>query len=453
MRWVGSVLLCVAAAAPCASQSLASLVAEAEQRGARTGVVIQDGDRQLYAHRAGETFAPASNQKLLTAAAVLHALGVGYEFRTRFRLEAGELVVTAGGDPNWESGSGFDPARLLAPVVAELQRAQLRTLRGVRTEPGRFTGPARPSDWPADQLEREYCAPTSGLLVDASCFTASVRAPASGSAVVSEIVPDVFTLRGGIDVKPKGRALWGLRDSGDGLVAFGAIRPNAGPLTVRAAVRDPELVFRRLVERELQRAGIGLDPTAAAPADHALPDVATPLTPALRRMLVDSSNVHAEQLARVLGAELAEDGTLRGGVAELRRQVDGIVPLDAGCVLTDASGLSRSNRVTPRVLAAVLRHALASPWGNTWLQALPAAGQEGTLRERFGDAAELAALVRAKTGYIAGASALSGYVALADGRQRAFVILMNFDARKPIPNRELKLLQERIVAAAAELGG
>jgi D-alanyl-D-alanine carboxypeptidase/D-alanyl-D-alanine-endopeptidase (penicillin-binding protein 4) len=433
------------------SQQLASAIAEAERLGARTGVVILDGDELRYAHRAGELFAPASNQKLLTAVACVHGLGIDHELTTAFALRDGELFVTAGGDPNWESGTEYDPARLLAPIVAALRDAGVQAVRGVQLDLSAYSGRSRPPDWPADQRELAYCAPTGGLAVDAGCFAATVRAPASGEAIIAEVAPAVFTLRGGIEVRAKGRAIWGLRDDGRSLVAYGAIRPGAGPTRMRAAVQDPSAVFQRVVERVLADGGVRIDPSAA-PTTLALPPVCTPLRPALRRMLVDSSNFHAEQLARALGATARGDGSLAGGAAELRAQLAraGLV-LDDACVVADASGLSRTNRTTPRLLAAALRHALAQPWGEELRLLLPAAGEEGTLRERFRDDDALAARVRAKTGWIAGASALSGYLAMPDGRQRIFSILMNFEPRARVTNRQLKELQERIVAAAAEL--
>ena len=75
-------------------------VARAEAMGVRTGVAVLDADAAvLYRHRAAESFAPASNMKLLTAAGVLSELGRDYEFVTRFRLEQGALCVEASGDP------------------------------------------------------------------------------------------------------------------------------------------------------------------------------------------------------------------------------------------------------------------------------------------------------------------------------------------------------------------
>ena len=87
--------------------------------------------------------------------------------------------------------------------------------------------------------------------------------------------------------------------------------------------------------------------------------------------------------------------------------------------------------------------------------------QMGNCRQRFNsDPEELSARfvgspvrsrVRAKTGWIAGASALSGVLETRDGHQRLFTILMNYNPARGGLNRQLKSLQERMVEAMDHL--
>ena len=86
--------------------------------------------------------------------------------------------------------------------------------------------------------------------------------------------------------------------------------------------------------------------------------------------------------------------------------------------------------------------------GDALRDALPVAGRTGTLRSRF-RGTDLVDRVRAKTGWIRGASSLSGVVTCADGERRWFSILMNYDRSRGGLNKDLKKLQEQIVAAAA----
>src|SRR5262245_12292030 len=106
-------------AAPVRAQRLDDVIAAAEALGVRTGVVVRDVGAATPSaqHRGAEVFAPASNQKLLTAAAVLHGLGADFEFATVFRLRRGQLQVVASGDPNWITGTDDAPLTVFAQVA------------------------------------------------------------------------------------------------------------------------------------------------------------------------------------------------------------------------------------------------------------------------------------------------------------------------------------------------
>jgi D-alanyl-D-alanine carboxypeptidase/D-alanyl-D-alanine-endopeptidase (penicillin-binding protein 4) len=171
------------------------------------------------------------------------------------------------------------------------------------------------------------------------------------------------------------------------------------------------------------------------------------LEQAVLRMLEDSSNFDAEQCVRVLGAKIRNDGSLAGGLAAMKAQLEkrlGTVP--AGVVIVDGSGLSRENLVTPGLLVVALYASHGGPGGAVLRECLPVAGASGTLSDRF-TGTNLVGRARGKTGWIRGASSLSGVVERADGGVRWFSILMNYDRRKNGLNKDLKALQEKIVAA------
>jgi D-alanyl-D-alanine carboxypeptidase/D-alanyl-D-alanine-endopeptidase (penicillin-binding protein 4) len=78
------------------------------------------------------------------------------------------------------------------------------------------------------------------------------------------------------------------------------------------------------------------------------------------------------------------------------------------------------------------------------MQSLAIGGVDGTLDDRF-KTSSLRGRVHAKTGYVVGVSALSGYLKTQDGRWLAFSILMN-DLPRGM-NSRAKQLQEAIVKA------
>jgi D-alanyl-D-alanine carboxypeptidase/D-alanyl-D-alanine-endopeptidase (penicillin-binding protein 4) len=92
----------------------------------------------------------------------------------------------------------------------------------------------------------------------------------------------------------------------------------------------------------------------------------------------------------------------------------------------------------------ILAHNFQSPHRETFVNSLAVAGADGTFEKRFKN--NLKGRVFGKSGYIAGVSALSGYVKTEDGKWFAFSILMNGITN----NVTAKTLQERIVAAIDE---
>jgi len=157
----------------------------------------------------------------------------------------------------------------------------------------------------------------------------------------------------------------------------------------------------------------------------------------------ESDNGLADHLFKYVGAERGSGGSFAGGqgaVLEwLGRQVG--TPVD-GVVLHDGSGLSAKDRVTARLISDVLVNMArrGDATGTAFLRSLPVAGLDGSLRDRMRDA-PLRGAVRAKTGYIAGVSSLSGYARTASGRTLAFSFLINdFDPK--YGNRQMKEIED-----------
>ena len=140
---------------------------------------------------------------------------------------------------------------------------------------------------------------------------------------------------------------------------------------------------------------------AAAPVDEDVPDLVT-------GMLRDSDNEAARSLLdRVGGPAAVVDALVARGL-----------PVE-GVVVADGTGHDRTNRVTCRLLTAILDDARPLLDG-----ALAVAGETGTLATRF-VGTPVAGRMRAKTGSIRGVSSLAGFVDGYDGRSRTFAFVTN----------------------------
>ncbi|MGC6486603.1 MAG: D-alanyl-D-alanine carboxypeptidase/D-alanyl-D-alanine endopeptidase [Planctomycetota bacterium] len=431
-------------------------VARAEAIGARTGVAVGDASaRILYRNRAGEAFAPASNMKLLTAAGVLSGLGRDHRFVTDFRLDEGVLRVSASGDPNWIAGTDHDPARVFGAVAAAIRARGVSSVRAVELAPGAFTGPSRPATWPQDQLYAYYCAPTGPFVLQQGTFVMGIQRSGGASARVALLAPPAgYRVLGAVrEVARQKGATYGAIDEGGAVRVRGKFYRKSPRVEIKTSVKDPTRWYEDTLVHQLRLGGV----TVAADAPPATQGVVhshqSSLQPALRRMLEDSSNFDAEQCLRILGAATAGDGSLAGGTRALRVALESLVGrVPEGVELVDGSGLSKQNRLSPGLLVVAMFELERRGLWSQLEDCLPVAGRTGTLRKRFVGSG-LEGRVRAKTGWIRGASSLSGVVEAQDGSRRWFSILMNYDRGRSGVNKQLKRLQEDIVAAVAAMPG
>ncbi len=114
---------------------------------------------------------------------------------------------------------------------------------------------------------------------------------------------------------------------------------------------------------------------------------------------------------------------------------------DAGLVLDNGSGLSRSERISPAQLEAVLRAGLASRWAPEFIASLPIAGVDGTLRRRLLDS-PAAGSARLKTGSLRNVATVAGTLTDAGGQPLVMVAMINHDAATP---RQMRQALDRLV--------
>jgi len=214
--------------------------------------------------------------------------------------------------------------------------------------------------------------------------------------------------------------------------ATNAVRSyNAGELV------DYTVVYSDLYEQDVKNfkkywADRGFKPVFSAQKTLDLSSVVTvpiaietspPVAKILDWMMLWSDNELAERLARLSSKAAGEPfGIL--GVEKIFRKLLADLQIDASkLVVKDASGLSKSNKVTAKMIGELL-YKLRKDARFTGLHpVLPVSGVSGTLNDRFIETAPSAVgLVRAKTGSLNGTATLAGYVESSD-REYVFVTL------------------------------
>ncbi|HEX6202767.1 MAG TPA: D-alanyl-D-alanine carboxypeptidase/D-alanyl-D-alanine-endopeptidase, partial [Thermoanaerobaculia bacterium] len=138
----------------------------------------------------------------------------------------------------------------------------------------------------------------------------------------------------------------------------------------------------------------------------------------------ESNNLMADTLLKLVGAARCGAGTWENGARAVEEVVARIGGLDVeDFTLVDGSGLARGNRMAPADVTRFLAGAWRRPWIRPYLDSLPTGGSDpSSLRERL---EEHRGRFRAKTGTIAGVSALSGYATGRSGRVYAFSVLVH----------------------------
>jgi len=188
---------------------------------------------------------------------------------------------------------------------------------------------------------------------------------------------------------------------------------------------DPAITAAATLAVALREAGIRISTTvalgSAPPFSSALASVESPLlTDIVNTTDVYSDNFFAEMLIKLLGARFGGAGTTAAGAGVVERFARGH---GSGVHAVDGSGLTRSNRASPRQVVNLLRSMRGTPAGEDLIQDMALAGHEGTVADRMHGTAAYGRC-RTKTGTIRAVSNLSGYCFNRDGKVMIFSILM-----------------------------
>jgi D-alanyl-D-alanine carboxypeptidase/D-alanyl-D-alanine-endopeptidase (penicillin-binding protein 4) len=162
----------------------------------------------------------------------------------------------------------------------------------------------------------------------------------------------------------------------------------------------------------------------------------------VRQMNPPSDNFIAEMLIKAIAVADGELGTTSGGAAAIEETLG--KEFDIQPTIIDGSGLSRSDRTSPRQVVTMLQALADEP---SFERSLAVAGRTGTIHDRMrGTPAQ--DRCRAKTGTLRDVSALAGYCTTVSGERVAFAFLMNY-----VNVYGARRLQDRMTGALARYSG
>jgi D-alanyl-D-alanine carboxypeptidase/D-alanyl-D-alanine-endopeptidase (penicillin-binding protein 4) len=414
-------------------------------RRAAWGIVVHslDRDERLFELNPGSLLIPASVTKIVSAASAGETVGWDYTYATTLRTSGpvvdgvltGDLVVTGSGDPSIGGRAGLD----LKAFVDAIKAHRIHKIDGrIIGDDDAIEDPRPALSWGWDDLGYVSGALFGALNVYENRMTVSIEAGAQDGAPTTMTVEPHARQRPIINRTVTSTAqplIWPEQRPGEAaLTISGNVRPRSGVSRLSVSAGNPTLWFASVLRERLMREGVEVT-GQAADIDDALPVVdqtalttlttlrSQPLSAIVVPMLKESINLYGEAVMRLNaapGRAVNNDAALAG----LRLRMDAWgVPPDAQHLI-DGSGLSRRDVIAPEALYVLLKR-MQDPTGQSpFVAALPVAGVDGSLDDRF-KGTRAAGNLRAKTGTMSNVRTLAGYVTTRDGEHLALVIMAN----------------------------
>ena len=432
-------------------------------------VASLDTGAVLFSRNAEKLLKPASNAKLFTAALALDRLGPDYRIKTSCYASAapdadgtlhGDLLVYGRGDPSFSARFNTgNYSKALEPLIDAIVKAGIKKIEGaIVGDDSYFSGPQYGAEWTWDDLQNYYGAPASALTCQDNVIDLSFRPGAEvGAPLRIQTLPSttfiVFSNRTETVSSHAENRIRIYSPPGQNVAyVWGQMTTNAFARPDSIPVGNPALWFVTMLRDALAERGISIagPPRSvnwldrqAAPVDLSrLVEVASaesrPISEIVRLTLKPSENLYAQLLLLQVGAHAKPDArnTEAAGLAEERAFL-AEAGIDANSVrLDEGSGLSRTCLVTPSAIVQLLTFMAHHRSCAAFTNALPIAGVDGTLRNRFKGTAA-AQNIHAKTGSLSGVDTLSGYCTNRAGDHLVFSIMLNNYPETPaaIPGR------------------
>jgi D-alanyl-D-alanine carboxypeptidase len=173
------------------------------------------------------------------------------------------------------------------------------------------------------------------------------------------------------------------------------------------------------------------------------------VTQILDWMMLWSDNLLADRLARIAAREAGYSLDLKGVETIFRNLLVQLEIDDSKLVVADASGLSKKNKITAKLMGEFLYKIRKEEKYALLYESLPIGGVSGTLENRFTTTAPSAVgLVRAKTGTLNGTATLAGYVQSTD-REYVFVTLADDIAKGNAALNKARAAIDRVLGRIA----
>lgn len=438
---------------------LAKLVKDPRIAGATVSVFARTTDRKhriLFSKNENAQVSIASNVKLITSSAALSLFGPEYRFKTEvFAIgrkgdSVDYLLVKAYGDPS------LTRAELWKIADAIYETGVRKVKKGLLFDQSYFDQEKLAPLFETRDTDAYYRPPVGAFSIHENAVAIHVEGIKKGERARVSFYPrsDYFIVKNEVETLAKRRRSWvkiETKSVGKRLEVLltGQVRQGYKGPYYRKRIDDPLQYAARSLRFILKRRGIKIQRNKIALKRYRESNeplvryYSKPLGTIVRRMNKVSSNFIAEQMLKILGAEVYGDpGTSEKGLKVLARYLKTLGIKNGSYLLKNASGLYDASGFSARQIVRVLEKSYQNfRFSSDYLASLPIAGVDGTLMHRFiGSGAE--GYVRAKTGTLAEVVSISGF---AGSKRRRHPIAFSILLTK-IPQRRRSIRDARRVA-------
>lgn len=430
------------------TQQIETILGASDVTGGKVGIYAVDANSGAVLYQQGIDIVmnPASNTKLVTAAAILDKFGPSHTFRTelwapeksanRDRFPDGKLQ-----GPLYLRSDG-DPFLLLSDFLElahQLQSLGVTQVVGdLVVDESRFAGEHLPPAFEQKAEDAAYRAAVGAVSVNFNAISVKVLPGATPGE------PPVYLLQppnDAIEVVNRARTVEGARraielksetlpNQRTRLTLTGTIGVDARAFqTPRKRIDNPPQFAGSAFQEALKSLGIDLTgkvvvgPTPAS-ARALLSHESRPISYSVNGMNKWSNNFIAEMLLRAMSGGADEASTWAASQAAVMAFMQQTGIDLKGFVYKNGSGLYDANRMSARQVVELLRYMHTHRWGPEFKASLAISGVDGTMLRRL-DSPATRGKLRAKTGSLNEVTALSGYARTDSGREVIFSIIFN----------------------------
>ncbi len=427
-----------------------------QMRNLRTGEIMAE-------HRPENVIPPASTMKLITSASAIELLGPEFRFSTYIETDGtiqngvlrGNVYIRGTGDPSLGSQRVGD-RNFLYKWVRALRQQGIKQINGkVIADVSYFDANAINPQWIWEDMGNYYAPGIFALSYLDNTMNVQLRSTAIGSlAEVIKTIPYVPNIEFEnhircTEITYDGAFVHGVPYSNKRYLV-GSVPSNRGVFGVRGDLPNPGLLLAQHFTDLLRQSNIIVTQEADYMTESQYPTrtllyehQSEPLLELLKEVNQESNNLYAEQIFRYLGYKLGLPCTINNSVLIEKQcwQNRGINLRQT--FIMDGCGLAPQDAVSASTFVQMLSYMYKSKHYNAFLQTLPVAGENGTLRG-FCRNTLLQGNVQAKSGTTSRIKSYAGYFTLPNGDKAAFAILVNnANAKSKVVQRMIaQLLQD-----------